>query len=52
LKPAALVRPDRMLTLSTRKLVTVKRPDGTPATKATMSKDGSLLVVRFSFRHE
>jgi hypothetical protein len=44
---------DRMLTLATRNIKRIKRPDGAPALTGTADKrEDSLLVIRFSFKHE
>jgi hypothetical protein len=50
---AARPREDRFLTLTTRNLKKVKRPDGTPTVAGTADKrEDSLLVVRFTIKHE
>jgi hypothetical protein len=42
-----------MLTMTTRKLKRIKRPDGQPATEGEAeSRDAGFVVVRFSFKHE
>ncbi|MBX3159003.1 MAG: DUF4384 domain-containing protein [Deltaproteobacteria bacterium] len=47
------IKPGPMLTMQTRKLKRIKRPDGQPATEGEAdSRDGSLVVMRFSFQHE
>ena len=46
-------RPDHMLSLATRNLKLVKRPDGDPAlTGSAEKREDNLLVVRFSFKHQ
>jgi uncharacterized protein DUF4384 len=45
-------RPDRVLSITTRRVIRVKRPDGTPAVVDTTEQPkDSTLVIHFYFRH-
>lgn len=49
---ATPTRPDRVLSITTRRVIRVKRPDGTPTVvDTTEQREDSTLIVRLHFRH-